>query len=94
MILQIYAVFDRAVGAYMQPFFARSEGEAIRMIRQAVNTPDTALFTNPSDYTLAHLGDFSDQTGVLVASGPTQMINLSSLASAIAPPPDPKISNS
>lgn len=89
MILQIYAVHDRAVGAYMQPFFARSEGEAFRLLRQAVNSPDTSFFQNPADYTLVHLGEFSDQTGEFASIPPASMVNLSSLTVEITSRPTP-----
>lgn len=85
MILQVYSVFDKAVGAHMQPFFARSEGEALRMLRQAVNTPDTQFFANPSDYNLCYHGEFSDQTGTFSTDNVTNMIGLTSLVDSVAP---------
>lgn len=85
MILQIYSVFDRAVGAHLQPFFARSEGEALRMLRHAVNSPDTNFHNNPGDYTLVHHGEFSDQTGTFSCPDTHNLINLSSLAAPITP---------
>lgn len=82
-MLQIYSIYDRAVGAHLQPFFARSEGEAIRMLRQAVNNPDSGFHSNPGDYTLCHHGEFSDQTGTFETSAVQNLINLSSLAANI-----------
>lgn len=84
MILQIYSIHDRAVGAYMQPFFARSEGEALRMLRVAVNDPQSGFHGNPGDYTLTHLGEFSDQTGEFSTLPPSAMVNLSSLTEQIS----------
>lgn len=86
MMLNIYSIFDRAVGAHLQPFFARSEGEAVRMLRQAVNDPNTNFHNNPSDYTLVFHGEFADQVGEFTTSAPQSLINLSSLAATLPPP--------
>lgn len=87
MILQIYSIFDRAVGAHLQPFFVRSEGEALRMLRQAVNDPKTNFFQNPGDYTLVHHGEFADDTGTFTCPDAHNLIQLTSLAAVIAPDP-------
>lgn len=87
MILQIYSIFDRAVGAHLQPFFARSEGEALRLLRQAVNDPNTNFHNNPGDFTLVHHGEFSDQTGTFTTTDAQNMINLSSLLAELPKTP-------
>lgn len=89
MILQIYSIFDKAVGAHLQPFFARSEGEALRMIRSAVNTADTQFHDNPGDFVLHHHGEFHDQTGDITAIHSVPLITLSSLSAGIIPENDP-----
>lgn len=86
MNLNVYSIFDRAVGAHLQPFFARSEGEAIRMLRQAVNDPQSGFHANPGDFTLCFHGEFSDQTGTFTVHPVENRIQLSSLA----PPPTDK----
>lgn len=79
MKLQIYTVFDSAVGAHLQPFFVRSEGEALRMLRAAVNDTNTQFHANPSDYSLVYLGEFDDSTGDLDTVTRSTLVNLSSL---------------
>lgn len=68
MKLLICSVFDQAVGAYLQPFFARSKAEAIRSFSDAVGTPKSPFCEHPSDYTLVCLGAFNDADGEVVAS--------------------------
>lgn len=63
MTFKIYAVFDTAVGAYMQPFFLRSKGEAIRGWLDAVNDDKTQFNKHPKDFTLFEIGEYDEETG-------------------------------
>ena len=55
MVNKIYAVFDSKVGAYLQPMFFRSNGEAIRAFASAVGDVDHQFSKFASDYTLLSL---------------------------------------
>lgn len=75
MILEVYAVFDKQVGAYMQPFFMRTLGEAGRAFSEAVNDPSTGFFKHPGDYALCVVGVFDDATGKLTSvDGPPKVV--------------------
>lgn len=56
----ICSVHDAAVGAFMQPFFARSIDEARRSFGDAVADPKMEFGKHPMDYVLYHLGDWDD----------------------------------
>lgn len=75
MILNVYSVFDSAVSAYTQPFFLRSDGEAIRSFQGACNEPDSNFRKHPLDYTLFKLGTWDDAGGVLDCSPPVRLIS-------------------
>lgn len=60
MILKIYSVFDSAAGAFLQPFFAPTDGLAIRSFMDALNDNANALSKHAADYTLYLLGEFND----------------------------------
>lgn len=60
---QVFAIYDTAVGAYLQPFFMRSPNEAIRSFRESANMDDHPFNKNPEDYTLFHLGEYDEETG-------------------------------
>lgn len=62
MILRCYAVYDEPVGAFLQPFMARSDGEATRMFIQAC-VGQANFANNAKDYSLAYLCEFNDITG-------------------------------
>ena len=65
MILQIVAVRDRAMDAYMRPFFVPALGMAMRSFQDEVNrvSQDNPMYRHPEDYDLYHLGEFEEETG-------------------------------
>lgn len=65
MILEVYAVHDAAVGAYNQPLFFRSRGEAIRSFQDAVADPSNRFGSHASDYSLWQLATYDDSNGVI-----------------------------
>lgn len=64
MILQVYSVYDKAVLAFLQPFFARSRGEAVRSFTDACNNKEHLFSKNAADYELHFLGLWDDTSGV------------------------------
>lgn len=75
MTLEILAIRDRALNAYMRPFVAQSVGQAIRMFQDEINRVDSEMNKHPDDYDLYHLGQFHENTGALhtLPSGPEQV---------------------
>lgn len=67
MILQVFAVRDKAVDAFMPPFYARSKGEAIRSFSAAVGDGKHQFHNNRGDYELYQIGEFDDNSGVLTS---------------------------
>lgn len=65
MNLKMYTVFDAAVGAYLQPFFARSHGEALRSFQDAVNNDKAPFNIHPHDFSLFYVGGFDDNSGAI-----------------------------
>lgn len=62
MLLKVFSVYDSKVEAYMNPFFMKSKGEAIRGITALVNDAQHAFFKYSSDFTLFEVGSFDDAT--------------------------------
>lgn len=65
MILKVFAVHDSKVGAYLQPFFQRSKGEALRSWEGVCNDGQSAMSKFPADFTLFEIGEYDDSTGVI-----------------------------
>jgi hypothetical protein len=72
MKLQIFAIKDTKVNAFMQPFFMRTEAEAIRAFATSTNDPSTNFNKHPEDYHLFQLGEYDEETGKLESKEPTQ----------------------
>lgn len=64
MKLHVFATYDSAVGAFNQPFFARSIGEAIRSFQDACNDPKSPFYSHSGDFSLFMLGYFDDASGM------------------------------
>lgn len=75
MIMLAFAVHDKAVGAFLPLFFARSKGEAIRSFSTAVTQQDHQFAKNSGDYTLYHLGEFDDGNGHFEAVDPQRVLS-------------------
>ena len=65
MRMQVYAVLDKPVEAFLPPFFARNDGEASRMFVHACGSGKSDLSDKVSDITLFHIGVFDDSSGML-----------------------------
>lgn len=65
MIMKMYAVRDAKAGAFLSPFFARQDAEAMRMLRTTVNDPSTSMHIYHEDYHLFYVGEYDDSTGLL-----------------------------
>lgn len=74
MILECYAVFDRAVGAFMNPFYAKARGEALRLFMDAVGDKQTPLNKHPEDYSLYWCGHFDDSKGTFFSDEPVLLL--------------------
>lgn len=61
----ICAIKDRALEAYMPLFQVRTEAQAIRALKQAVQNPQEEIAKHPEDYELHVIGYFDDSTGLL-----------------------------
>lgn len=67
MTEQVFTVFDSAAKAFLTPFFAPTVESAIRSFREIVNKEGHQFNRFPEDYTLFHVGEFDQVTGLLKA---------------------------
>lgn len=64
--LQLFSVRDSKAMVFSQPFFQPSVPAAVRAFGASVNSGDGGLSQFPDDYSLYHLGEFDDESGVLI----------------------------
>jgi len=70
MKIRLYSIHDRLLKAYLSPFAARADVEAVRQLRASMQDPQMAksgLVTTPQDYDLYYVGTFDDETGLITA---------------------------
>lgn len=66
MRMNVYSFFDTATGAYMRPFFAQADAQAVREFSNLVMDADHPFSMHPKDYSICRIGVFDDQSGELV----------------------------
>lgn len=74
--MKIFTIFDSKAKAYLQPFFSRNSGTAIREITSVINNNEHPFSTNSEDYGLFELGEYDELTGKINANPPVHVINL------------------
>lgn len=72
--LNVMAVKDMALDAYMQPWIARTTAMAQRAFSDEVNKSDSPIKQHPEHYALFHIADWDDETGIFSNNQPRQVI--------------------
>jgi len=67
MKVQMYAVYDAKLEAYMMPLFMQNKGAALRAWETTVNDPSTQFSKYAADFTLFQIGEYDDSTGIVSA---------------------------
>lgn len=65
----MFAVKDRAIEAFMTPWFAQSTGQAIRSFTDEINNPESPMSKHADDYDLYHIGTWTDNGAVQQLDG-------------------------
>lgn len=63
MIYEIVAIRDKALEAFMRPFFTPAINAAVRDFQDSVRDTQIPMHKHPEHYSLWHLGRFDDATG-------------------------------
>jgi hypothetical protein len=64
--LQVYSVFDSKAEVFGTPMFFQTAGIATRAFGDECNRTESELHKHPEDYTLFHIGEFIQDTGLMV----------------------------
>ena len=65
MDVKIFAIYDKCVGVFSQPYFMQHKGQMIRAFSDEVNNPESQFFKHPGDFDLFCLGSYNDNSGGL-----------------------------
>lgn len=75
MNVNIYSIFDSAAKAYGRPLFLKTDGLAMRVFVDAVNSlEDSDIRNHPEQFTLFKIGEFDDSTGTLSTEAPPVLL--------------------
>lgn len=74
MMLKIYSVRDNTAAAFLQPFYATTDGVAIRSFMDAANDSAHQFHKHIADYTLYLLGEFDDGNGSFQCHEPQRLM--------------------
>lgn len=74
MMLRAYSIFDTKALVYHQPFFAPTNGAAVRMLSDTANDMTTSIGRHPADYVLHCVGHYNDQDGVMTPYSPLEHV--------------------
>lgn len=66
----IYTVYDNKALVYGTPFFAVTDGSAVRSFSDLVNDANTTVGRHPNDFSLFVVGEYDDQKGLLTPFSP------------------------
>lgn len=64
MLLRAFTVYDNKALIYHPPFFAATDGAAVRTFQELVNDSSTSIGRHPADYSLFLAGLYDDQKGM------------------------------
>ncbi len=67
MKINYYAVKDELANRFLAPTLIKSDELALRQFRSQINNIELWK-DNPSDFSLYRLGEWDDETGILVSS--------------------------
>lgn len=81
-----YTIHDNKALTYSPPFFAVTDGAAVRIVQDTVNDLNTSLGRHPADYVLYRIGGFNDENGAIFQETPLMhIIDLVALVHTIKP---------
>lgn len=64
MRLRAYTLYDMKSVQHHAPFYAPTDGAAIRLVTDLANDLGTIVGRHPSDHVLYYVGDWDDEKGV------------------------------
>jgi len=81
MIVRAYTIFDTKGLTYSNPFYAPTDGAAVRIVQDAANDLNTQLGRHPADFVVYNVGTYDDQNGIFQATERVHVIDVVALVS-------------
>lgn len=74
MVLKAYSIFDNKALQYHPPFFASTNGAAVRSLADLANDLNTQVGRHPGDFVLYCIGAYDDQKGMMLPIQPLEHV--------------------
>lgn len=74
--LSLFSVYDSAAKVWFPPFVAQTVEVALRNFRMTVNSPESNFNRFPEDYALFLVGEFDQETGMIVGTPAPQSLGV------------------
>lgn len=74
MMLRAYSIFDNKALVYNPPFFAPTNGAAVRIMADTANDMSTSIGRHPNDYILYCVGHYDDSNGMMTPYSPLEHV--------------------
>lgn len=65
MILSVFTILDSKIGSYMNPFYAKNKGQALRDFIDLMKDSQSVISKHPEDYSLYEIGSFDQDSACL-----------------------------
>ena len=73
--MRVFSVYDKVLGEYMTPFFAKNVGLALRSFQDLVRDNRSVVAQHPADFVLYQIGTFDGTSGALSPCEPQHVAN-------------------
>lgn len=73
--MRVFSVYDKVLGEYMTPFFAKNVGLALRSFQDLVRDNRSVVAQHPADFVLYQIGTFEGTSGALSPCEPQHVAN-------------------
>lgn len=71
---QTYAIYDAVADIYTLPLMLNNDNEAKRVFNDACLNDDLPMGAHKADYSIWHIGEYDDKTGVITSITPHTLI--------------------
>lgn len=70
MKLGMFSIYDTKSQVYNPPFYQKNAGEASRSFSKICQDPQTLINQFPEDFVLQQIGEFDDESGIVISHQP------------------------
>lgn len=82
--MRIFSIYDTAAASYNKPFYAVSEGVALRIFQDILLDQDTSIGRHPEQFQLYDLGEFDEENGTFKTNPPVFVVGGNELVARYA----------